>query len=245
MKRLFALLLVVCMLCSGAFAAEILFRDIPWGSSTNYIEKSVRDFAGGYDSTLDDMPMPYWPEDPFDIFSANTPYAAGWQVYTYTDQLKVAGYPVISVDAYCHYGVKDGYLSKDKNDGQFYQAIYTFDVINIADAYTDLKGKLDHLYGPGTESIENGSGAMYGNSGKTEYDQTTKFTVWFGDDDTAAMLCCSTSSLGIEQDMWHNNLTLRYGKTDCRLALESVASTIKNEQMIAEVAGAVLNFDGL
>ena len=123
MKRLISTLVLLVVLVSTAIADEILFRDIPWGSNTFHVEKSVRDFAGGYDSTLDDMPTPYWPEDPFDILSAYTSYETGWNVYTYTDELNVAGYPVISVDAFCHYGIKDDVLSRDKNDGEFYQAI--------------------------------------------------------------------------------------------------------------------------
>jgi hypothetical protein len=233
------------MISSAAIADEILFRDIPWGSNAVLIENEMENFAKGYGSTLDDMYLPYWPDDPFDPFSKSTAHEAGWWIYTYTDALNVAGYPVINVDAYCHYGVKDNCLSRDKNDGEFYQARYVFDVIDIDSAYADLREKLCLLYGDGKETTDTGSGAMYGSNGKVEYDKTTKFTTWVGDSGTAVMLCSSTSSLGIEEDSLHNYLTLLYGKTTADYKLEKVEGLVKNEQMRAEAENAAANFDGL
>lgn len=246
MKKLISLLLAVFMLCSVASASEILFRDIPWGSNTLFVEKAVRGFAEGYVYTNDDTVLLYWSEDPFvDYFSAYTPYEAGWQVSAYTDKLDVAGYPVRYVDAYCHYGIKDGYLSHDKKDGQFYQAVYTFDVINIENTYSDLKTKLEQLYGLGKETVDEFSKVLYTNSDRIEYDVTQKVTIWTGDNGTSVMLCSSTSSRGIEKDLLNHVLSLKYGNTNANFTLEEVAYMIKNEHMIAEAKGAISNFDGL
>ena len=59
MKRLVSLLLITIMLCSGAFADEILFRGIPWGSNVNYVDKAMGDCIS---YSIDGIALSTWNE---------------------------------------------------------------------------------------------------------------------------------------------------------------------------------------
>lgn len=158
MRKIFTLVISICImlsLISNSIADEILFRNLPWGSDPNAMEKELK--AAGFlypiasesslvylDRYLDELDRSYLDN------SRITEEYCGWGLIAFNfseDGPSVAGYSISSVQAYFHSPIKDGTVNLEKKAAGLYLAQYTLNVIDFDTAFDELSSKLTKLYG--------------------------------------------------------------------------------------------------
>ncbi len=228
MKRKFALAITILVLVSScAFADEVTFRGIPWGSNVETLEKALKS-DGVFISSMDGFAVPY--PALFKISRSKQAFALlqdgvnqsreeiGWFTTAgFITPLKVAGYDVELISAYSFYGLSDGAISTEKKDSVFYAAEYTFDVRDKEAAYRDLKEKLTVLYGDPIEIEDKAALTSYAFETPTEINAKMFLAVWNIRSDDVSVILNMECNDGAENDVnaiaWYNCLTLSYVKT--------------------------------
>lgn len=250
LKKLVVSTLILCILirCSSAVADEILFRGIPWGTSITELKGAISDDFDLYIN--DEQMMPYWDgigDQTDSILSLMFSSPSGWNGFDlfFSNQPLVAGYPLNGLRIYCAYGLEDGKVLRDADDSVFYAAQYSFEAQDIQSVYDDLKGKLEALYGVGTETVEEGGGYYASQSGSGEYSTVEKTTIWYGDYNTGVNLSCSISDRDPAEDWTSNFITITYGKADVATMLDDLQSAIKQELLQNEQDNRNDSTDGL
>lgn len=156
---------------------EIVFRDIPWGTSCTEVENiwgSMVNVAGdGYKTfSSDDIILGDYQGIDFeydDINIISTPY---------NGEVEVAGYTTSSVNFYFAYIPVDGVLTREEQDSALYGARYEFEAKNLEEMSKDLIQKLTSVYGEPIKTTE-----------KTDlYDIKYTYTYWYGANDTVLVL---------------------------------------------------------
>ena len=210
MKKAIACFLSVLMLFASTALAdtdkEILFHGIPWGISVNTLVNHLKERKIPISSSnvYADSDMRFWgsqfmsiTEDHFD----STGYEIS--IYDYDDRIQIAGYSVLNVDLYAHYGIIDGEISFDADDSEYYFCSILFSVGDdmVEGVYSDLLRKLTNLYG------NCATNTAIPNSAESTY------AVWYGDNNTAVMLYRNDE---------YQYVSLYYGKTDSEQKLREV-----------------------
>lgn len=217
MKKLFAFLLSLMLFVPSVLAdteTEIVFHGIPWGISINdlVIQLKERKIPVSSSDIDADSDLRYWgsefmsiTEDHFD----STGYSI--VLYDYDDRIKIAGYPVLNIDLYAHYGIVDGGISLNADVSEYYLCTLLFAAGDdmVIDVYSDLLTKLTNLYG----DCVNG----------TTIKSSTEYThaVWHGANDTAVMLYRNGSKY----------VCLVYGKTNSEETLREVRQLVIEYQI--------------
>lgn len=238
MKKFFAFFLVLLMTSSVAFAEEITFRGIEWGSNMAEIEKELEVYS------IDDSMMRRWSviEEAFDWAHMND-YPCGWYAFGMPKDLNVGGYDICSIQLFCAWKLSDtGEILREKQESEFYAAIYSFAVVDIEATYNDLKEKLSSLYGTPLESTESREGYYANAGGSGKYIETVRVSEWYGENNTGVRLrSCSSDveSLNAEE------ITISYGKTDADQRIERLQTALKAEALEKENASRGTNTDGL
>lgn len=260
MKRIIALAVAIIVLISScAFADEVTFRGIPWGSDVEALEKALKS-DGVYISSMDGFAVPY--PALFKISHSKQGFVSmqdgvnqsreeiGWfTTASYMTPLKVAGYDVQLVSAYSFYGLSNGIISEEKKDSVFYAAEYTFDVRDKEAAYKDLKEKLTVLYGNPIEIEDKASLTSYAFETPTEINAKMFLAVWNIRSDDVSVILNMEYNDGAENDVnaiaWYNCLTLSYVKTSYESQIQQVDAIMGGYLDNAEKENAVFDFDGL
>lgn len=180
MKRGFIISLIICILCCGIAHSEhdgsILFRDIPWGETIDYVENILNhdgfeirsseetDSAKGFNySSLSNIMF---------IKSSLTEKYGNYVYFKNFSPVKVAGYDVYATYGYFAYLPNDNkIITKERELTSFMLACYEIVPVDIDYASEDLINKLTSLYGE------------YDKSGVTN--STFKYTyyVWYSSTD--------------------------------------------------------------
>lgn len=260
MKRFVAMIVsFVVLLSAFALADDVTFRDIPWGSSVEALEKSLK-ADGGYVSSMDGYPVPYaalfktsHSKQGFATLeggSYQTREGIGWFTNAFfMTPLKVGGYDVPSVTTYAFYGLSDGVISKDKKDAVFYAAEYTFEVRDKEAAYNDLKEKLSILYGNVIEIEDNDSLTSLAGDSPIEIKAKMHLAMWDIRGEDVFIVLNMESNDGPEDDInataWYNCLTLSYIKTSYEPQMQKLDAMMGGQLDEAEKENAVSDFGGL
>lgn len=233
MKRVVLLLLIVCTLCSGAFAAEILFRDIPWGSNIPYVEEALGDCVSyHYDGAV----LNTWEEILNNELVYNRNQGGWYGTYVHMDALKVGGYDVDHIDVQYIYGLdlEGGKSLRAENEAELLSAEYTFDVSGTGAAYNDLKQKLTGLYGEGHE---------YPNFPTLFFDRA-EATVWYGENNAVAFLKHEVAPDRNDYPL-ASNLSLLYMRTDYDKTILELDDVVGREILLSEDNARNDSVDGL
>lgn len=250
MKRLTALLLVVCVLCSGAFAAEILFRGLPWGCTpATAVEGLV---INGFPREI--------PTDGANIMSLGQysnlldKYGDKWcknggcQLSYYSlDGVKVAGHEISYAIAYFAYPELDDSIFPYADCAELVQAYYTIKPTDKFAVFADLETKLSGLYGM-PEKLQDVQSYF-----NTNYDTITDISVWQGDNDTAVVLKVEWNTTDGETEskqgfLGEDNVTLLYSKTNLDARIDKINKYWEDAAIQAEkesIANNISNTDGL
>lgn len=187
MKKLFALALMICLVCAIALSAtaeskkdvSITFRGINWGIPVTQIDSKMPEGVRLYAPEVSDgfRSVEYF------LYDGNDDYykgAVGYSVQARSSSLenmKVAGYEVSSMYMYfaCVPG-SDGLPTGNQEDSAFYAAYYKLEPKDADAAYDDLVTKLTGLYGDVFATYEKSPYISY------------KYTVWKGADGSMVSL---------------------------------------------------------
>lgn len=183
MKKI-ALVTLLCFAISTSVLAqtdqEILFRDIPWGTSCSdvknqYLPISYFDIAGEAFVTCSVNEIIYGSANGINFENNDINIVSHGSGYDFT----VAGYTPDEICLYYSYLVKDGKISKSEDDSALYGAEYQFKPQNTAEFTSDLTEKITSIYGE-PDSKESDSPLF------VHYDY--KYTTWNGANNTKVVL---------------------------------------------------------
>lgn len=215
MKKFFALALILLLLIQSALAdtdKEIVFHGIPWGISINELvdqlnQRKITVTSEDIEANADLDIWTYQFGNSYEYNVDATGYHIRLNYYSAPGTVKIAGFPVSSMELFSHYGAVDEAISYNADDSKYYLSKVTFDVSDemAVGVYSDLSNKLTVLYKTGTEST-----TKYGSS-------TYTYTVWNGSNNTAVCLFRSISTSSDYQFVY-----LMYGKTDSEQTLREV-----------------------
>lgn len=158
MRRIiaFAIMISLCLICvSNCLADEILFRNLPWGSNPDEMEKELS--ATGFlypissegmlvylDKYLEELDRSHLDN------SRATEQSCGWASAAYNfgeDGPSVAGYNIGSVQAYFYSPIENNVVNMDKKAAKLYLAQYNLSILDYDTAFDELSNKLSKLYG--------------------------------------------------------------------------------------------------
>ena len=206
MKRfyviLFIAILIVC-LCSTAFADEILFRGVQWGSNPAEARKQIdepkvymqREYNNGSIAypektaeRLIDQSKNYWYGN-YEFFSQHEVLTRYCSVYIKNNPT-VGGYKISTLNMYFANDIKDGKIIDGDNALHFAMAEYSFDILDGKSAYADLSTKLATLYGAGIEVKNTYNSGLWYDGKQHGYTQNDSIVTFSGDNGTHVMLSC-------------------------------------------------------
>lgn len=167
MKKLTCILLVLLTITVSAFAEEITFRDIPWGSN---VSNTLDVLPKGYDIQSYEARINLW-DGYEDYNSVNN--CLKYSIY-YDNVLTVAGYNVRWINLCFLYGyTEENIVLRNENDLSLFSAEYHLEVVDPLTSAEDLTAKLSDLYG-------------LGKIGENDFKYNT--VTWYGDNNTAVQL---------------------------------------------------------
>lgn len=182
---------------------EILFRNIPWGTSYSEVQQLLPDFDW-YDMSFDYMKTYPYEQVLTDETNDSTIKFENSGInmialpFTQKETV-VAGYTTSDIELYFAYTVQNGTLTKEDSDTALYGARYTFTPHNLKRMSADLIDKLSSLYGEPDRTTSNKD--LWGN-------QIT-FTWWYGANNTAVVLRALDSSEDTS-DLFDDELWISY-----------------------------------
>ena len=191
MKKWFVSTIVICIIvnCSSVSAKsdkEILFRDIPWGSSYEEVKKVMGEYEfrekGREDTETDYVEQLLTDIYPQGFNSDVFTNEGGYGAYAYTkDKIDVAGYTSESTCfLFSRNANEDGTITWDNMENlSLYGAYYRIEPVSLESATEDLMEKLSSLYGEPDKYIDDS--LEYGYSEDYIY-------YWYGADDTVVSL---------------------------------------------------------
>lgn len=220
----------------AASGSAITFRSLPWGiSAPEAIDALAGSGITGRARTTSCASWEFKPDDD----SLKTRYSvkdSGWYLYSSND-MTVAGYPIDSVNLYFIHTFDDETVYTTEDRSFFYKAKYTFSAVDKKAAFSMLTTKLSALYGEGTP----GEVSTHWWSTGGDYTGISEWVVWYGADNTAAVLEHHYEVLDSDGSIKNESLTLTYGRSDSITLLQELEAAMAREQ--AEEAAS--SFDGL
>ena len=216
MKKFLMFLLVFLMVSSVAYAEEITFRGIPWGTNVLDVLSSLELVnADGIDkdSGIDVHRLVHVYESDVEEFGSQR--LIGYSSfedcgYTCTpavsSDMVVAEYKVSWLELQFLYGIEDGEVSRDQRNAELYSGKYEFRPDDYVAAYEDLLDKMIWLYGEPVvnETINNDS---YLTKHRHE-----RYARWNGDNNTAVILYVKYYT--DDTNIYQYELSIEYAKTD-------------------------------
>ena len=158
---------------------EILFRDIPWGTSYSDVDVMLEEMSlmgvsgeGRKTYSVEDIIL----GDGKGIdFEYNDIKIIALPTY---DKVDVAGYKTEDIMLFFSYMPVDGVLTRLETDSALYGAQYEFQVQNLEEMSQDLVNKLSSLYGEPAKTVEEIG----------RYDIQYTYIYWYGINDTVLVL---------------------------------------------------------
>ncbi len=224
---------------------EILFRNIPWGVNVDDEKSALQStgfFTGKCDTETSARLVP-WSLDPED---ADSYWDSGIRLYQYSfsEDVKVAGYNVGTVNLYFMYQHDGVSVNRDSRASELYKVSMELETADYDLAYADLVNKLSSLYGNATETSDvAGYCSTDGN-----YHQYNWWASWYGKDNTAVLLHLTYDITDEDNKMKGQEITLYYGKTNSEIELISLSNAMTEEAKEAErqnILNNANNTDGL
>ena len=216
---------------------EILFRDIPWGTSSSEALETLQETGSWY--LYENTTIPYR-KMMVDFSALEAVSNGGNKIASFS--LQVGGYNVFSTELYFAYKVKDGKI--DRTSDELYGATYSFDVVDHKTVYISLQEKLTELYGVGDESTSRSSGWMFGGAYSGSYKKQIYETTWFGSNGASVTL--RREEMDREELKNYDQVILVYSSSNADDTLDNLQKALLQERTEEERKNAVSNGnDGL
>lgn len=204
---------------------EIVFRDIPWGSTYTDVNSTLSSYNmwamhGEYCRTcsVDEILLGDYKGIDFDYGDINL---IGCAFY---GEQEVAGYTTSEIYLYFAYCAgENGYLTREENTAILYGAQYVFEPQDRAYMYNNLTSKLSELYGE-PNKVKTDTDIW-----KNEY----TYTYWYGANNTELVLRCRDST-NDTSDLYDDELVITYATRGGDSWLQSANDAVKKEKTDAE-----------
>lgn len=232
-KLLLITMLIICLsLTVTVFAKtdnEILFREIPWGSSYSEVEQLLPDF--------DWYPMSFEYMRHYPVCEVLTDSTSGFDDdFTYgginitaqpfsNKETEVAGYTTSDIELYFAFTSVNGVENQDYNDTAFYGARYSFEPANLQGMTDDLTEKLSSLYGEPDDTKKDTD--LWGNK--------TTIIYWYGANDTVVTLR-SVNSENDSTGLYNDELFIAYAWEKGDELLKDIDNKMKESASTGESA---------
>lgn len=204
---------------------EILFRDIPWGTSYTDVDNQNPDF-GLWPIEGDSFISPSVDAILLDNNYEGIDFEYGdiniiGNTFDFTPN--VAGYTASEVTLYFAYTSQDTTLSKTEQDSALYGAKYKFEAMDLESMANDLVSKLTSLYGDPEETTNDKD--IWGNK--------STFTHWKGANDTELMLKTTDASEDTT-GFCSDEIVISYAWREGDTLLQTASDILKAEAQGAE-----------
>lgn len=203
---------------------EILFGEIPWGTSYTDAENMKQE--------LEMYPIS---GDAFKTMSVDAVLLGDYEGvdFEYGDiniignalngEIEVAGYKTSEVNLFFSYIPVDGVLTRKEPDSSFYGAQYIFEPMNLEEMSNDLINKLSSIYGKPDKTTEDAD--MWSN----EY----TYTFWYGANDTELVLK-TVDSKDDSTGFYEDEIVISYAWRKGDELLQSASDALKNSAIEKE-----------
>lgn len=203
---------------------EILFMDIPWGTSFTDVDKSHGELdlwgitGEGYMTySVDEIILGDYQGIEFEYDDINIIGNA------FNGETEVAGYTTSEVSLYFAYNIVDGKLNKIEEESSLYGARYVFLTENLQETSNDLKQKITSIYGePQKETTDTDI-----------YDNQYTYTYWYGQNSTVLVMKTQNSE-NDTTDLYEDEITLAYAWLKGDELLQSASDYLKEEAIEKE-----------
>lgn len=211
--------------------SEILFRNIPWGSSSKSFIEALRDSGvngGGVSESYNSGSFEFDISDYGGIYSIYRLEGSGYEYNNYSVRdVSVGGFQVSTIGASFLYSHDDDSVDREMDDSTLYMASYTFKAIDGEATYSVLAEKLSSLYGKGvSKSASSGIWSTGGN-----YHAYTQYTAWYGAKDTGVVLCRVYTISDTTNTITSDKVTLTYGKTNSQMLFNELKAAMAREEL--------------
>lgn len=208
--------------------SPITFRSIPWGCSPAVFTEKLN--IDGVRPNFKSGEIPSFERDfvwtgnvsPLKTLDDGGCYVKNLRV----EGLNVAGYPVPYIGAYFMHGFDEEAVYESEDKAEFYLAYYEFAPVDYAGAYEMLSGKLNQLYGQGTEHVKTSSWSFSSGS-HTTY---TNWIEWSGAENTGTILYFNYDKYD-DGNIKNEEMYLYYGLNDSTSRLNELEAAMAREQL--------------
>ena len=221
--------------------AEILFREIPWGTTSKEAEKILEDSEIDAYASIWAESLILYPESLISPYPSDGVPGGGNVVYAH--HLTAGGYPVSIAQLHFAYSIIND--SIDRNNDYFYSAVYHLDVVEDEAVYNDLLQKMNTIYGEGEELTGTLSGYLASPDYNGKYKHTVTRTTWYGANNTFVTLQWIFDDNPAESIQNSCGVSIVYGKTDADLLLKDIEKALNAEKAAADRENAHGNNVGL
>lgn len=220
---------------------EILFRDIPWGTTSKNVKKFLKNKNSSVNFSLWEKGYILYPDTMLDSSSFDGLNEGGTVIYAH--KLTAGGYDIQTAQLHFAYKIQAGKI--DRNTDSLYAALYYFDVVEHEFVYKDLQQKMIDLYGNGKEICKTKTGLIAGVDYSGKYEYVINQTTWYGDNNTFVTLQWVSSTNQAESVQNGCGVSMLYGKTDADSMLDDLKEALKQEKANADRENAADNNAGL
>lgn len=207
-------------------SAEIIFKDISWGTSFQEIDEKLEawdlwNISGeNYkECSVDEILLGDYKGIDFEYNGINVISNA------FNGEQEVAGYTTSEITLYFSYLPVEGYLTYEEKDTALYGAQYKFEPVNLQDMYEDLKQKLINIYGEPSKQTEDVD------LWKNKY----TYTYWYGANDTELVMR-SLNSENDTTDLYEDEIYITYAWRNGDNLLKNASNAVKKEKSDKEKA---------
>lgn len=227
---LLSVLLTMCWTTLAYAESEILFREVPWGTSATQFQSIMKKqkISGSIGEESYNYTWEFQPDDG-EIKSISRLEDCGYYFSCYPKSLNVAGFNVGKIEASFLFSHDENDVYTEKEKSSLYKAKYVFDVAVAETAYTVLSQKLASLYGQG--STGSNSTGWWSSGG--DYHTFSEWTVWHGENNTGVVLCYIYETYDENNTLKDEELYLLYGKTNSAQIMDELKKAIAREEVEA------------
>lgn len=211
--------------------SEILFRNIPWGSTVEEVLAFLTDqgVASPKQKVKKEDYIYSWRTDFDDVGSALLSKAGdSISIYSFADDFNVAGHKLSSLHIYCPYTFANNVVNYSETN--FFNAEMSFEYVDGTAVKYDLISKLESIYGE-SKSSSDSAGYWSTDGNYTEY---MTWNIWEGANDTGICLYHEQQVSDSDGKVQYEELKLLYSKTNGQQYLDALSYAMKNDAAVEE-----------
>lgn len=240
MKKVFLVVAMVFLatvkMSALADEKEILFRNIPWDTSTDdflyslYINDNIQimDMCAYAAIGLSDWnaELTFNNDDSIYVKNGGIEFTLSNPTDIDGENIDLAGYSISDIDMYFMYKNSGEGISLEPADAIFYKAIYRMKVVNTKDVYNDLVKKMTSIYGTPKKNKETRKHLVLNAKDYVEYKESAQ---WIGNNKTTVYVVRNYRIYEDSKTESEAQLKVVYTRTDATAELKNLQINLDKE----------------